>query len=164
MRISQKWTRHWGLLVIFAAIAVGIPIWRYASVAADIATNRATLSSQVGARANEAGPANQLLEACRAAASRVLPSVVAIESRSSISQGIDADAGCALLANTAKASGRNNIDPIVNNPDPLNALNSGLEDLLKIKSRYASVHSEHIPVLFELETLNAAVEMTMLGN
>jgi serine protease Do len=76
----QKHSVRMGFAAAAATAAVAIPIWHYASVAADTATHgQASSRDAIPAKAVE--PANQLSEAFRAAASRVLPAVVAIESR-----------------------------------------------------------------------------------
>jgi serine protease Do len=81
MNVPRSKTTGRGLLAVIAAAAILIPIWRYSSVAADAASNRALPAGQNTPAAQAAPQANQLSEAFRAAASRVLPSVVAIQAR-----------------------------------------------------------------------------------
>jgi serine protease Do len=75
-------------VAVLASIALALPIRRF-STAADQSPGQSAATTQNGKSPAQAAPARQLSEAFRASASRVLPSVVAIESRSVASGTID---------------------------------------------------------------------------
>jgi serine protease Do len=82
MKFQRKPLTRLTVIAVIMTIAIGVPIWRYTSVAADVSTSHTTATARDGSTPKEAEPAQQLSAAFRSAASRVLPSVVAIESRS----------------------------------------------------------------------------------